>query len=269
MTSLRRPVLVLLLPLLALLVACGSDDSSSSSGSSDSGGSSASSTPSPSASPSASSGATAAADGTCTYPQDTRSQVARKVKAPPAKPTTTTATKVTISTNRGAIPITLDGDKTPCAVNSFLSLAKQGYFDKTPCHRLVDQGIFVLQCGDPSGTGQQGPGYTLQDELPANDPRLTSCQDQQGAKICIYPPGTIAMAKQGDPSTGLPAPGTAGSQFFLVYGNTQLPEGYQVIGRMTAAGLQTVKKVAAGGAKPADATGNTPPKLATTITSVK
>jgi peptidyl-prolyl cis-trans isomerase B (cyclophilin B) len=256
-TSLRRLFLIALLPLLALAVACGSSDSKGSSGSSSG---SASESPSPSAS---------AADGSCTYPPDTAGQVARKVDPPPSKPITTKATKVTITTNRGAIPITLDGDKTPCAVNSFLSLAKQGYFDKTPCHRLVDQGIFVLQCGDPSGTGQRGPGYALKDELPKNDTRLTNCQDNNGAKICVYPPGSIAMAKQGDPSTGLPVPDTAGSQFFLVYDNTQLPEGYQIIGRMTASGLQTVKKVAKAGAKPADASGNTAPKLATTIISVK
>ena len=251
MTSLRRLSVLLLLPLLLLAAACGSSSSSGS-------GSSSSST-SPSASDSPSKGASASASGTCAYPQDTTSKVARKVDPPSAKPTTTASTKVTIATNNGDIPITLDGDITPCAVNSFLSLAKQGYFDKTPCHRLVNQGIFVLQCGDPSGTGQQGPGYTIPDELPAND----------SANLCTYPPGTLAMAKQGDPSTGLPAPGTAGSQFFLVYDNSPLPEGYQVFGRMTAAGLAVVKKIAAAGAQPADASGNTAPKMATTITSVK
>ena len=256
MTSLRRLSVLLLLPVLLFVAACGSSSDSGSSGSSGS-----SDTPSK--------GASASASGTCDYPKDTTSQVARKVDPPAAKPTATTSTKVTIATNNGDIPITLDGDITPCAVNSFLSLAKQGYFDKTPCHRLVNQGIFVLQCGDPSGTGQQGPGYTIPDELPADDSRLTNCQDQQGAKLCTYPPGTLAMAKQGDPATGLPAPGTAGSQFFLVYDNSPLPEGYQVFGRMTAAGLAVVKKIAAAGAQAADASGNTAPKKATTITSVK
>jgi peptidyl-prolyl cis-trans isomerase B (cyclophilin B) len=243
-TSLRRLTVLFVIALFVLSACGGSDDKDETSK-----GSSAS-------------------KGECTYPEDTSGPPARKVDPPPADPITKKATRATITTNRGVIPVTLDGDVTPCTVSSFLSLAKQGYFDKTPCHRLVDQGIFVLQCGDPSGSGQGGPGYFVEDELPQPDPRLTGCQDQGGAKVCIYPPGTLAMGKGGDAS-GLPIPDTAGSQFFLVYDNSPLPEGYTVFGRMTASGLAVVKKVAAGGAQPADANGNTAPKLPTTITSVK
>jgi peptidyl-prolyl cis-trans isomerase B (cyclophilin B) len=244
-TSLRR-LTVLLVIALFVLVGCGSSDDKSDSSSKDS----------------------SASKGECNYPEDSAGGVARKVDPPSSKPITEKATRATITTNRGVIPVTLDGDKTPCTVNSFLSLAKQGYFDKTPCHRLVDQGIYVLQCGDPSGTGTKGPGYAVEDELPQPDPRLTGCQDQGGAKLCTYPPGTLAMAKSGDAS-GLPVPDTEGSQFFLVYDNSPLPEGYAVFGRMTASGLQVVKKIAAAGAEPADANGNTAPKQPTTITSVK
>jgi peptidyl-prolyl cis-trans isomerase B (cyclophilin B) len=244
-TSLRR-LTVLFVIALFVLAGCGSSDDTSDSSSKDS----------------------SASKGECNYPKHTGGGVARKVDPPPSKPVTEKATRATITTNQGVIPVTLDGDKTPCTVNSFLSLAKQGYFDKTPCHRLVNEGIYVLQCGDPSGSGQQGPGYVVEDELPQPDPRLTGCQDQGGAKLCTYPPGTLAMAKGGDAS-GLPIPDTEGSQFFLVYGNSPLPEGYAVFGRMTASGLQVVKKIAAAGAEPADANGNTAPKLPTTITSAK
>ncbi len=242
--SLRKRLSLLVIPLLlATTAACGEDESNGSSG--------------------------AEAQGACDYATEGAGQAARDVDRPPADPVTEEAVRATIVTDRGDIGVSLDGDKTPCAVNSFLSLADQDYFDDTPCHRLVTEGIYVLQCGDPSGTGAQGPGYSVPDELPSPDPRLTHCQDQGGANVCTYPAGTIAMAKGGDPSTGLPLPDSAGSQFFLVYKDTLLPEGYQVIGRMTAAGLKVVQEVAAKGAQAPDETGNTAPKLPTTITEVK
>ncbi len=242
--TLRKRLALLVIPLLlATTAACGEDDSEGSSG--------------------------AESPGASDYGTEGAGEAARDVDPPPGDPVTEEAVRATIATDRGDIGVSLDGDKTPCAVNSFLSLAEQDYFDDTPCHRLVTDGIFVLQCGDPSGTGQQGPGYTVPDELPSPDPRLTNCQDQGGATICTYPAGTIAMAKGGDPSTGLPLPDSAGSQFFLVYKDSLLPEGYQVIGRMTAAGLKVVRDVAAKGAENPDETGNTAPRLPTTITEVK
>jgi peptidyl-prolyl cis-trans isomerase B (cyclophilin B) len=238
-----RVAALVLAPLLALTAACG-------------GGSSPEAT-------TGSTSPTAAGSSTCAYPSD-GSQPAKKVTVPAGTPVTTTATPITITTNKGAIRATLAGDKTPCTVNSFLSLAKQGYFDNTPCHRLTTAGIFVLQCGDPSGTGAGGPGYSFKDELIQNDPRIAPCKDTQTAtgtqSICTYPAGTLAMANAG--------PDTNGSQFFLVYKDSPLPNAYAVFGRMDASGLQTVQDIAKAGLGNG-ATGDGAPKSPVTITSIK
>jgi peptidyl-prolyl cis-trans isomerase B (cyclophilin B) len=131
---------------------------------------------------------------------------------------------VTIATNAGDIGATLDAATTPCTVTSFVSLAKQGYFDGTICHRLTTQGIFVLQCGDPTGTGTGGPGYSFDDELDGSE---------------TYGAGTLAMANAG--------PNTNGSQFFIVYGNSPLPPAYTVFGSVDADGLKVVQDIAAKG----------------------
>jgi peptidyl-prolyl cis-trans isomerase B (cyclophilin B) len=234
-TSLRRFSLLFVIPLLALTAACGSDETT---------------TPK-------------AKSSECAYNED-GTEPAKQVDPPPGNPAKDSATEVTIATNRGDVKVSLDADKAPCTVNSFLSLAKQGYFDDTPCHRLTVEGLFVLQCGDPSGTGAQGPGYAFDDELVQNDPRIQPCQtDAASAQdVCTYTTGTVAMANAG--------PGTNGSQFFLVYKDSPLPAAYTVFGRMSAAGVKTVQKIAAAGAEAPDPTsGNTAPKLTTTITSVK
>jgi peptidyl-prolyl cis-trans isomerase B (cyclophilin B) len=174
----------------------------------------------------------------CSYSSD-GSTAARTVKKPPSTPPTDLPAQITISTNQGDIPVTLDATHAPCAVNSLVSLAKQGYFDRTPCHRLTTQGYFVLQCGDPTGTGRGGPGYTFADELVDNDPRLQPCGAEGGQEYCTYNAGTVAMANAG--------PNTNGSQFFLVYGNSKFPPDYTVLGNMDAAGLKVVKQIAAAG----------------------
>jgi peptidyl-prolyl cis-trans isomerase B (cyclophilin B) len=144
---------------------------------------------------------------------------------------------VSMSTNQGNLGLQLDNAKAPCTVNSFASLAQQGYFNDTPCHRLTTtESLSVLQCGDPTGTGTGGPGYQFANEYPTNqyppdDPAL-----QQPVR---YPRGTIAMANAG--------PGTNGSQFFLVYQDSQLPPGYTVFGTTDQTGLATLDKIAAGG----------------------
>ncbi|MEO7449276.1 MAG: peptidylprolyl isomerase [Humibacillus sp.] len=234
MNSLRRFALLAVVPVLALTAACGGD------------------TTTPKADKSA-----------CSY--DAAPQKAPKpVDKPSGNPTKDEPTDLSIATNQGDVPVSLDADKTPCTVNSFVSLAKQGYFDKTPCHRLTDQGIFVLQCGDPTGTGTGGPGYQFEDELVEKDPRLQPCtgqvDPQSGKEVCTYPAGTLAMANGG--------PGTNGSQFFLVYKDSPLPTAYTAFGRMSAAGLQVVQKVAAAGAKAPDQTGTTAPQQPVKITSV-
>ncbi len=164
---------------------------------------------------------TASADGSCEYVEAPGG--VREVDAPPADPASGTV-DVVMTTSAGEIPITLDADNAPCTVGSFLSLAEQGYFDETSCHRLTTQGIFVLQCGDPSATGRGGPGYSYADELDGSE---------------TYPAGTVAMANAG--------PNTNGSQFFLVFADTELPPSYTVFGQMDAAGIEAVKAVAMDG----------------------
>jgi peptidyl-prolyl cis-trans isomerase B (cyclophilin B) len=183
-------------------------------------------------------GAASSSKAPCQYSSD-GSTAARKVRKPPATPPKDLPTSLTIATNDGDIPVRLDLAQAPCAVNSLVSLAKQGYFDRTPCHRLSTQGYFVLQCGDPTGTGRGGPGYSFADELVDNDPRLQPCGVEAGQDFCTYNAGTVAMANAGAD--------TNGSQFFLVYGNSKFPPDYTVLGNMDAAGLKVVKDIAAAG----------------------
>jgi peptidyl-prolyl cis-trans isomerase B (cyclophilin B) len=159
----------------------------------------------------------------CTY---TTSTTPARAVDPPNRSNVPATGKVAavILTNEGPITITMDRTKTPCTINSFLSLAQQKFYDTTKCHRLVDNGMFLLQCGDPSGKGSGGPGYTYRDETYATDK---------------YSAGTVAMANAGA--------NTNGSQFFLVYADTALPPSYTVFGHMDAAGIAVVKKIAAEG----------------------
>jgi len=122
----------------------------------------------------------------------------------------------------------LDGAAAPQAVASFVSLANQGYYDNTSCHRLTTQGIYVLQCGDPTGTGTGDPGYSYGpiENAPKDD---------------VYPAGTVAMARQGNNGESM------GSQFFIVYQDSTIPSdtagGYTVLGTVTS-GLDAVQAVA-------------------------
>jgi peptidyl-prolyl cis-trans isomerase B (cyclophilin B) len=146
--------------------------------------------------------------------------------ATPKKVLTTFPKKFTFVTNCGNIVITTVGSKAPFAMTSIAALAKGGYYDDSLCHRLTTQGLFVLQCGDPTATGRGGPQFTFPDEnLPAN-------------KSNNYPAGTVAMANSG--------PNTNGSQFFLVYANTTLAPSYTIWGTITS-GLDIVKAIAKAG----------------------
>ena len=172
-----------------------------------------------------SSGSSGSSDGgPCRYVVE--GDAARDVDPPPSDPEP--AESLTITTNRGDIGVTLRTEETPCTAGSFSWLAEQGYYDDTPCHRLVTSGIFVLQCGDPSGTGSGGPGYRFDDELSGDE---------------TYPAGTLAMANAG--------PDTNGSQFFIVYADSGLPARYTVFGEVDAAGLKVVEDVAQAGSEPA------------------
>lgn len=149
----------------------------------------------------------------------------------------------TIHLTAGDVEVTLDRETTPCTVNSFESLAQQGYFDDTACHRLTDQGIFILQCGDPSATGMGGPGYSFADET--ND-------------SMTYPAGTVAMANSGAD--------TNGSQFFLVWADSELPPNFTVFGTMDQGGLDVVAGIAAQGVAAEDQTSPIAEALITSVT---
>ena len=151
----------------------------------------------------------------------------------------------TLTTNCGEIQIEADGISAPLTVISMSYLANKGFFDKSPCHRLTTQGISVLQCGDPSGTGAGGPAYTAPDE---NLPKGTGN---------IYPAGSVAMANSG--------PNTNGSQFFIVYDdNSQLGPNYTLWGKVVK-GLEIVKAVAALGSDNSNPAGGGVPNQPITI----
>ncbi len=213
----RRPALATAALLSVLVLAgCGADDGGETAA--DRGASKPTASPTTPDAPT-SEGAT----GSCEYTPEGQ-EPARKVDLPSSKPTVSGEVPVLIATSFGDLRATLDADATPCTVNSFVSLAGQGYYDGTPCHRLTsrDASIFVLQCGDPTGTGYGGPGYTIADELTGDE---------------AYAPGTIAMARTRAPNSG-------GSQFFLVYDDTPLPPDYAVFGRLDDASLEKLQQMA-------------------------
>jgi peptidyl-prolyl cis-trans isomerase B (cyclophilin B) len=137
------------------------------------------------------------------------------------------------------MPITMEASKAPHTVNSFDFLVKKGFLDHTKCHRLTTQGIYVLQCGDPKGTGTGGPGYTIPDEN-LKDKRL------KGPKGGMYPKGTVAMANQYNPQTKQ-GKNTGGSQFFLVFQDSPLPPYYTPFGTLTKDGMKVLEKIAKAG----------------------
>jgi peptidyl-prolyl cis-trans isomerase B (cyclophilin B) len=206
--------------------------------------SAAAATASASASPSASPSTPAEPARTCSYPAS-GTPAARNVGKPPVKPDYRAGYTATIRTNRGNVVIHLLGSKATCTVNSFVYLAARKYFNNTKCHRLTTTSpLFVLQCGDPTGTGSGGPGYKFSDENLA------------GAK---YTAGTVAMANSG--------PNTNGSQFFLVYQNSKLAPSYTPFGRVVR-GLGIIQNVARAGSDNANGHGDGHPKKKVVIESI-
>jgi peptidyl-prolyl cis-trans isomerase B (cyclophilin B) len=144
----------------------------------------------------------------------------------PTVPAKKIPTTLTLRTNCGTITATLLTKKAPQTTTNMTTLANKKYFNRTICHRLTTEGIFVLQCGDPTGTGTGGPGFNIPDE---NLPEPIENN---------YPAGTVAMANAG--------PGTSGSQFFLVYQDTTLGPDYTIWGTITS-GLEIVQTIASAG----------------------
>ncbi len=191
------------------------------------------------------SGSKSTGAGTCAYTPN--GQSSKPVDLPPTSGVPTTGSVAyTLKLPNGSVRISMDRRKTPCTINSFVSLAEQGYYDGTQCHRLADSGIFVLQCGDPSATGTGGPGYTFPDELTGQE---------------TYGRGVVAMANGG--------PNTNGSQFFLVWDTTELSPDYTVFGQMDAAGRDVVAGIASQGQDGSNPDGTGKPNAPATIESVK
>jgi peptidylprolyl isomerase len=131
-----------------------------------------------------------------------------------------------MKTSKGTMTIALDPVAAPRTVNSFVFLARDGYFDGVVFHRIIPG--FVVQGGDPTGTGTGGPGYRIVDELPAPG---------------RYEIGSLAMANTGSPNTG-------GSQFFIISGpdGARLPPTYSLFGKVVS-GLDTVAALDAVGTR--------------------
>lgn len=182
--------------------------------------------------------------GACDYRQS--GSPARAVDLPPADPTVSGDVDVVIATSAGDLHATLDAEAAPCTVGSFVSLAEQGFYDETPCPRITTApGFSILQCGDPTGTTGGGPGYEFDDELSGDE---------------TYTGGTLAMANAG--------PDTNGSQFFVVYGDTQLSPAYTVFGQIDQADLAVVEAIAADGDDGSNPAGGGAPNTPIDITSV-
>ena len=162
----------------------------------------------------------------CAQPPAPLGTSAQGLKLPDKKTAAGKTFTAVIGTNCGDITLELDGTKAPQAVASFAYLADQNYWVKAPCHRLTTEGIFVLQCGDPTGTGTGDPGYGFGVE---NAP-----------KDSVYPRGTLAMARTSDAAKG------NGGQFFILYKDSKIDGGYTIFGKVTG-GMDIVDKIAKAG----------------------
>ena len=181
-----------------------------------------------------------------TTPQEPTPEAAPAVELPNAGITESNKATISFTTNQGEIVVETTPALAPLTVNAIAALAQKNYFDNTICHRLTTEGIFVLQCGDPTGTGTGGPGFNIPDE---NLPEAVENN---------YPAGTVAMANAG--------PGTSGSQFFLVYQDTTLGPDYTIWGSITS-GLDILQTIASAGVVDGGADGA--PLTGVTIESTK
>ncbi|MGQ0466783.1 MAG: peptidylprolyl isomerase [Sporichthyaceae bacterium] len=185
----------------------------------------------------------------CSYPKGTES-AAKDVGLPDEIADAKGVVYATFVTNKGTIQVEMDRAAAPCTVNSFVHLAENKYYDNTPCHRLLDEtnGQFtnaVLQCGDPTGKGTGGPGYSFPDE------NLTGA---------TYGKGVMAMANSG--------PNTNGSQFFWMFKDSDFSPDYVPFGKILS-GVDVIAKIAEGGRSTNPQSGaDDVPKTKTTIEQV-
>jgi cyclophilin family peptidyl-prolyl cis-trans isomerase len=170
-------------------------------------------------------GATLTGDTPCPAADGSSARTITFAKAPPTCIDPTKTYTAVVTTNMGAYTVQLDAKAAPTTVNNFVVLARYHYFDSTLCHRAIPG--FMVQCGDPTGSGSGGPGYTIADELP---------------KAGAYKIGSLAMANTGSANTG-------SSQFFLITGSegVALPATYSLFGQTTDGLDTTVKALDAAG----------------------
>ncbi|MET0693895.1 MAG: peptidylprolyl isomerase [Propionibacteriaceae bacterium] len=243
----RSPAAVLLvLVLVAVVPSCGTSLP-------DTGGSTPPTTASTAASPPSSgvqpSGS--AAGESCEYVPG--GVASKPVDLPPTTGVRTSgAAAWVMKTNEGDVTLTMNRTKAPCTVNSFESLARQGFFDDTTCHRLTDSGsIFILQCGDPTGTSTGGPGYTFADETDGTE---------------SYTRGVVAMANAG------PGTNSNGSQFFLIWQDStglDATPNYTIFATMDTESINVIARIAAEGQDGSNPAGGGTPNNPAEIISVK
>jgi peptidyl-prolyl cis-trans isomerase B (cyclophilin B) len=156
-----------------------------------------------------------------------------------------------MNVGEATLELELDGVNAPQAVANFVSLSQSGFYEGVSCHRLVTDGIYVLQCGDPDGTGGGGPGYNFGpiENAPADDSYVT---------------GSLAMARVGGNGSSM------GSQFFIVYQDSRIPSdaagGYTIFGKITS-GLDGLEPVIDAGVQGGATDG--PPALETLLSSIE
>ena len=156
-----------------------------------------------------------------------------------------------MNVGEATLELELDGVNAPQAVANFVSLSQSGFYEGVSCHRLVTDGIYVLQCGDPDGTGGGGPGYTFGpiENAPADDSYVT---------------GSLAMARVGGDGNSM------GSQFFIVYQDSRIPSddvgGYTIFGKITS-GLGGLEPVISAGVEGGATDG--PPALETLLSAIE
>jgi len=196
----------------------------------------------------------------CTYEEDGQDEHFNGLPETENVSTEGTVT-VELETNAGPIGMELDRSVSPCTVNAIEYLAQDGYFDDTVCHRITtSDGLKVLQCGDPSGTGSGGPGFQFPNEYPTDEELEAVDTSDMGipedageeemkayrgmalqSEMKRYDRGTIAMANAGMD--------TNGSQFFLNYGPSVLAPTYTYFGQIDNEGLETLDAIADKGAE--------------------